>query len=143
LGEHDFSGAVDLPGQNAAGGSGEEMPHAPDQKQQAEYDHVFDYRDGRFIELTPPPAWQPASPPAIVAAFHADFAPVTPQAPARPGEKLILQATDLGPTRPALAPEQKFPADPLLPVATDIEADVNGRSADVTLQIGWPDMTNT
>jgi len=118
------------------------MPQPPDQKQQAEYDHVFDYRDGHFIELTPPPAWQPASPPAIVAVFHANFAPVTPQAPARPGEKLILQATDLGPTRPARAPDQPFPADPLLPVAADTEANVNGRLADVTLQIGWPEMTN-
>ena len=119
------------------------MPQPPDRQKQAEYDHVFDYRDGRFIDLTPPPAWRPAQAPAIKAIFHVDFSPVTPQAPARPGEKLIVQATDLGPTRPPRAPDQPFPADPLLPVAADIGAEIDGRSADVSLQIGWPEMINT
>lgn len=126
-----------------------EMPRPPDERQRSGYEYVFDYRDGHFLDVTPPPPWRPAGPPAIAVTdsaapeiYHSDFSPVSAYSPARPGERLIAGATDLGPTRPALPPDQAFPDDPFLAVASEIVVRVNGRPADVSLKIGWPSMVN-
>ncbi len=80
------------------------------------------------------------------AIYHAeDFTPVTPEQPARAGELLVLQAANLGPTRPGVDPGQPFPDwDPAkVPVAvTPLEAAVGGQAAEVRNVIGWPGEMN-
>jgi len=125
------------------------MPHPPTPAERAGYDYVFDFRDGRFMELTEPVNWKRTAPPAFartkdgaVAIFHGDWSPVTEKAPAKPGETLTARAADVGPTRPEVPPGQPFPAEPFLRVSADVEALVNGRPAEVVRQIGWPREVN-
>ena len=77
------------------------------------------------------------------AVFHADFSPVTAAIPARAGETLILKATGLGPTVPAVDPGKPFPSDPLVAVNSPVEVTVNGNGADVVNKIGWSETTDT
>jgi uncharacterized protein (TIGR03437 family) len=49
---------------------------------------------------------------------HKDFTLVTPQAPARPGETLAVQAVGLGPTNPAVATGAAAPTSPPLATTT-------------------------
>jgi len=97
---------------------------------------------GHFIVYLIPMFWPQvvttASGPAV---FHADFSPVTAAKPARAGETLILTATGLGPTNPAMDPGKSFPSDPLAVVNSPVEATVNGNAADVINKIGWPGTT--
>jgi hypothetical protein len=98
---------------------------------------------GHFYAYVIPTSW-----PEIVTAaggpavFHSDFSPVTAAKPARAGETLIVTATGLGPTNPAVAPGKPFPSDPLFAVNSPVEATVNGNAADVVNKIGWPGTTD-
>ncbi len=82
-----------------------------------------------------------ATGPAI---FHEDFSQVTAARPARAGEILIVRATGLGPTKPALDPPgaRRFSADPLEEVNSPIDVTVNGAQAVVLNKAGWPGETN-
>lgn len=84
----------------------------------------------------------PQQRPAVEAAFHGDFSPVTASSPARAGETLILRATGLGPLLPGMTPAgvDRFP-DPPVEVNSPIEATINGLPATVTDKIGWPQET--
>lgn len=79
----------------------------------------------------------------VPAVFHSDFSPVTEARPARAGEVLILQATGLGPTVPAVEPGQPFPADANLPVNSPLGVKVNGQETDVVSAVGWPGLVDT
>jgi len=72
------------------------------------------------------------------AVFHADFSLVTAGAPARPGERLILMATGLGPTIPALEPGEVFKQDALQPVSAPVEVVFNGQAVETSNTVGWP-----
>lgn len=72
------------------------------------------------------------------AVFHADFSLVTAGAPARPGERLILMATGLGPTIPALEPGDVFKQDALQPVSAPVEVMFNGQAVETANTVGWP-----
>jgi hypothetical protein len=74
--------------------------------------------------------------------YHADFQRVTAQNPAVKGEVLIVQAKGLGPTRPGLNPEQKFPSDSSYVVNSPMEATVGGQSVEVINKLGWPGTSN-
>jgi uncharacterized protein (TIGR03437 family) len=74
--------------------------------------------------------------PAFVHA--SDFAPVTAQRPAQPGEMLALFASGLGPTRPGVDPGQPFPASPAQVAASPVEVLVNGKPGEVVYAGGYP-----
>ena len=120
---------------------------APDESQLASYDHVLDFRAGQFLEVTRP--WGRKAIPMIVRlagvpeVFHQGWVKVTDESPAKVGEVLIAKAIDLGATLPPVPDDEPFPRTPLLPVASAISVRVNGSPAEVTLQIGWPEMVDT
>lgn len=122
------------------------MQPAPDARQIASYEYVFDYRYGRFYTSPQPRISGPQ--PVIVfesgrpSVFHLDWSPVTPNRPARAGEEIIAMMTDLGATVPPQPPGQPFPDSPLLQVASPISITVDGRPADVVVKIGWPQAVN-
>ena len=70
--------------------------------------------------------------------LHADFSPVTAGAPAQAGEVLMLMATGLGPTIPALEPGETFRQEPLHTVSSPVEVIVNGQGTDAIVAVGWP-----
>ena len=76
------------------------------------------------------------------AILHADdWSLVNPTRPARAGELLVMRARNLGPTTPAVPPNQPFPkwtGDPLVVVNSDVEVTVNGAPAEVLVKAGWP-----
>lgn len=77
--------------------------------------------------------------PEIAAAYHAaDFSIVSEASPASAGETLILAAKGIGPTRPPLAPDAVFAADPLQVAAATVEATVNAKPASCPNAVGWP-----
>jgi len=94
----------------------------------------------QVIPMTMPQILADASGPVIT---HADFSPVTPAKPAKPGEVLIVKATGLGPTVPGVAPGQPFPLDALQRVNSPVGVSVNGQSAEVVNAIGWPGQVDT
>jgi hypothetical protein len=118
------------------------MRDQPSLEQLATYGHVFDYRGGHFIELRRP--WRQGPAPAVVIdrdrpqVFHRGWLPVSQDQPAQPGENLIVQAFDLGVTRPPVPAGRPFPPDPLAEVVSPIEARVNGQRVETSVQIGWP-----
>jgi hypothetical protein len=127
-----------------------DLKHEPEEEELAAYDHVFDYRAGRFLELARPWRREPRSSlPMIVLnpngaeVYHQGWIPVTAEAPAMPGELLIAKAADLGTTEPPVLKGSAFPAAPLARVAAILAIRVDGRSADLVNQIGWPEMVNT
>jgi len=67
-----------------------------------------------------------------------DFAPVTATRPAAVGEILSAFATGLGPTLPGVDPGKPFPVSPLAAVNSPVEVLVNGRAAEVTAAVGYP-----
>jgi uncharacterized protein (TIGR03437 family) len=74
---------------------------------------------------------------------HADFSPVTPARPGKAGETLIVKATGLGPTVPAVSPGQPFPLDAPQAVNSPVGVSVNGKPAEVINAIGWPGQVDT
>jgi hypothetical protein len=84
----------------------------------------------------------PAFRPEIEALYHADFTPVTADAPAKKGETLVALCTGLGPTRPAVDPGQPFPAikDGARTVVSPVAVNISGRPANVINAIGWPEL---
>jgi hypothetical protein len=75
--------------------------------------------------------------------LHAnDFTPVTAANPARRGEVLVVRARNLGPTAPAPAPGEPFPASTLSIVRAPVEMVVNGEPAEAINQVGWPGLVN-
>lgn len=128
-----------------------DLGHEPADADLARYDHVFDYEAGRFYELqrpwprarqlstTPTIAWGPLG----AEVYHADWLPVSSDAPARPGELLITKTLSLGPTDPPTAPGVPFPSSPFRPVVGKIFVTVDGLPADIVTQIGWPEKVNT
>jgi hypothetical protein len=123
------------------------MPARPLDKEIATYDHVFDYKGGRFQEVsypwrrspTPMIVWTPAGPEVS----HANWLPVTAADPAKPGEVLISKAIDLGATNPPVPDGKPFPPNPLLRIAAPAEVRVSGQKTETTVQIGWPEMVDT
>jgi hypothetical protein len=99
---------------------------------------------GHFYVYVTPISW-----PQIVTAagapsvLHADLSPVTAAKQARAGETLIVTASGLGPTVPALPPGTPFPDNPVQQVNSPLEVTVNGKSAEVLNKIGWPGTTDT
>jgi uncharacterized protein (TIGR03437 family) len=91
----------------------------------------------------------PLSAPQIVATpggpavFHADFSSVTAAKPAKAGELLILQATDLGPTLPGVNPGAPFSTDSLQRVNSPVAVMVDGQKAEVVNSFGWPGLVDT
>jgi uncharacterized protein (TIGR03437 family) len=81
----------------------------------------------------------PASVPEIAQVYHADFTPVTANAPARPGETLIVLAKGLGATTPALEPGAVFGAEPLAVASAPVRVQINGAGSGVSTlnQVGW------
>jgi hypothetical protein len=126
---------------------GSQMDRAPDESKLASYNHVLDFRVGQLFEMTRP--WTKKAIPMIVRSagvpevFHQGWIPVTDGSPAKGGEVLIVKATDLGATTPPVPDDKPFPPTPLRPVASAIMVRVNGLPAEVTLQIGWPEMVDT
>src|SRR5262249_7101131 len=78
--------------------------------------------------------------PEIEAVYHADFTPVTVDKPARKGETLIILATGLGATGPAVDPGQPFPAvaQGARIVNSPVNVSVNGKSTGAVNALGWP-----
>jgi len=74
--------------------------------------------------------------------FHSDFTPVTAAQPARAGDRLIVMATNLGPTRPGVDPGKLFPRELLLDVNSPVDVVINGQAAEVINKIGWPGFEN-
>lgn len=70
--------------------------------------------------------------------LHADFSPVTSNAPARAGETLILMAAGLGPTIPSLDPGEIFSLDQMRTVSSPVEVLVNGQAVAAENAVGWP-----
>lgn len=93
-----------------------------------------------LIPMSSPQVVTSASGPAVL---HSDFSPVTAARPARAGEVLILQATGLGPTVPAVEPGQPFPIDANLPVNSPLSVKLNGQDAEVVSAVGWPGLVDT
>jgi len=85
----------------------------------------------------------PQQRPAVEAALHSDFTPVTADKPAHAGETLILVANGLGPLVPGTTPPGAgpFPATPT-EVNSPVEATINGFPAAVINNIGWPGETS-
>jgi hypothetical protein len=92
-----------------------------------------------LIPTSRPEVVTSASGPAV---FHADFSPVTSAKPAKAGEVLIVQATGLGPTVPAIDPGQPFPADKTQTVNSPVDVTVSGQSAEVINKVGWPGLVD-
>lgn len=82
--------------------------------------------------------------PVIVAAYSADFRPISDSNPARAGDWVILRVAGLGPITPGTTPPgaQAFPQDPPAQVNSNVEAFVGGRAGEVGTKIGWPSETN-
>jgi len=87
--------------------------------------------------LAPPPRILAAAE-GLAIAHSADFTLVTDSKPASGGEALSLFAAGLGATRPAVAPGQPFPANPLAVVSSNVEVRVNGKPADLLGAVGFP-----
>jgi hypothetical protein len=77
------------------------------------------------------------------AVLHSDFSPVTAAKPAKAGEVLIVQATGLGPTVPAIDPGLPFPTDKTQAVNSPVDVTVSSQSAEVINKVGWPGMVDT
>lgn len=79
------------------------------------------------------------------AVFHADdFSPVTTAKPAQIGELLIMSVTGLGPTKPVVdagKPFSAFKEGSLHVVTSPVEVAVNGQTAEVLNNFGWPETT--
>jgi hypothetical protein len=77
------------------------------------------------------------------AILHAeDWAPLSHWRPARAGELLVILASGLGPTRPAVEPGAAFPSEPLAVVNSPVEVLWNGTPAEVVNAIGYPGKTD-
>ena len=85
----------------------------------------------------------PALVPIIQAALHADFTPVTPENPAKPGETVILRATGLGPTQPPTEYGAPFPEDPVASVNSPVEVRMAGGDLLPVNKLGWPATTDS
>jgi uncharacterized protein (TIGR03437 family) len=78
--------------------------------------------------------------PTVVAAYHADFSPVSASSPARAGETLVLAVKGLGPTNPVLEPGKTFTFEKqeLAVVTAPVTVTINELPAAVLNQVGWP-----
>ncbi len=81
--------------------------------------------------------------PAVVAAYHEDFSPVSASSPAHPGEKLVLAVKGLGPTNPTLVPGKTFDSEKLATVTSPVTAMMSDLPAPVSNAIGWPGTNDT
>ncbi len=97
----------------------------------------------QLIPMTCPEVLALPSGPAI---FHGDdFSSVTPEKPARAGERLVMSVSGLGPVKPNLDPGKPFPPFPegkLHEVNSPVDVTVNGKAAAVVNKIGWPTLNN-
>ncbi|HUJ49584.1 MAG TPA: glycosyltransferase family 39 protein [Bryobacteraceae bacterium] len=121
-------------------------PPSPAPKLAASADYFYDYRFGRFFPSVLP---QPERPePALAfewghpAVYHEGWERVTDRSPARPGELVIAMVTDLGDTKPPVAPGQPFPKEPLLEIAGQVDVRVAGNPTPIAVKIGWPEQIN-
>ncbi|HYR91797.1 MAG TPA: hypothetical protein VE422_47570 [Terriglobia bacterium] len=90
-----------------------------------------------LLSMATPEIVAAANRPAAV--VHAsDYRPVTEANPAGASEILVLHASGLGPTRPALETGQLFTTDPFSVVNSPLEIIVNGTSAEVLFASGLP-----
>jgi hypothetical protein len=83
----------------------------------------------------------PAERPTVLEVLHASGAPVTPAAPARKGETIVIRASGLGPVAPALPAGQAFPGDPFALVNSPVQAVIGSTTVDAAVKIGWPGQT--
>lgn len=83
------------------------------------------------------------SPAGKLGVFHADWTPLDSTSPARPGETLILYASGLGPTRPAMGPEEIFPSEPFAVITSPVEVIVDGKPSPAINALGAPGTTGT
>ncbi|MBM3749446.1 MAG: hypothetical protein FJW34_27115 [Acidobacteria bacterium] len=83
--------------------------------------------------------------PTVVAAYHADFSPVSASSPARAGETLVLAVKGLGPTNPVLEPGKTFTFEKqeLAVVTAPVTVTINELPAAVLNQVGWPGTSDT
>ena len=109
-------------------------------------DYIFHYRSGRFF---PSVQTQPEGPQPVIAlewgqlaVFHQGWERITARSPARKGELIIAQVTDLGQTKPPVPPGQPFPKEPLLEIAGPVQVKVAGQAAHIAVKIGWPEQVN-
>jgi hypothetical protein len=123
-----------------------QMGHRPADEEIAQYDHVFDYKAGHFVELSRP--WTSTVTPMLfrtpegAGVYHRDWEPVSARKPARRGEFVISKAVDLGETTPAVPAGQPFPGHPFAQLSAKVEVRVNGIPADVDTRLGWPAEVN-
>lgn len=89
-----------------------------------------------LIPLSRPEIVSTASGPAVV--HHSNNTAVTAAAPAQAGELLILYATGLGPTTPALNPGEVFRTTPPHVLSSPVRVLVNGAPAEVLYAGGYP-----
>jgi hypothetical protein len=115
------------------------LPQMPSPRQMQGYDAVFDYRSGRLIEIPQPAV---AIHPAMLSFFDADWKPIDANHPARPGDRIITKAVDLGPTDPEVSPGKAFPRDPFAESILHPNVRVNGRLAEVPEHFGSPGEVN-
>lgn len=87
----------------------------------------------------------PAVRPEFVAVYDSRFRPISDANPARKGERLIVQATGLGPAKPGSTPAgaTQFPSDPPLEVNSPVEVIVGSQAVRATDKIGWPGTIDT
>ncbi len=111
----------------------------PSERQMQAFDAVFDYGADGLVEIPQSPL--PLTP-RILRFFDADWKPVTTAAAAKPGERIVAFATDLGPTSPEVAAGDAFPREPLATALVRLEVTVNGIPARVVTQLGNPGEVN-
>jgi hypothetical protein len=115
----------------------------PSARKMQAYDAVFDYLfergSGGLVEVVQLPL---ELKPQILNIFDANWKPIEPASPARPGSRLIVLASDLGPTEPEVPAGVPFPREPLATAILRLEATVNGKSAAVVSQLGQPGQVN-
>jgi hypothetical protein len=111
----------------------------PSPRQMQTYDVVFDYDAGGLREIPQPPL---ALAPRILRFFDAEWKPITAAHPAKRGSRVIAFATDLGPTRPEVAPGEPFPREPLAEALVRLAVTVDGTPARVVAELGSPGEVN-
>ena len=111
----------------------------PTERQMQAYDAVFDYGPRGLTEVARTPL---DLHPRIQSFFDADWRPITAAHAAKPGSRVIAYVSDLGPTRPEVAPGAPFPRDPLATSLVRLQAKVDGEDAPVVTQLGNPGDVN-
>lgn len=111
------------------------MPRPPSARQMQIYDAVFNYGDSGVSQIPQPKL---ALEPRILRFFDPEWRPITTASPAKPGGRVIMLATGLGPTDPDVAPGDRFPRDPFAQVLASVAVTAGGAPAPVVNKLGQP-----